>query len=216
MGKCRNGEACPFSHALPAGGPPSPAGARDPGAPPPKAAPPPTVVTLPPGAPVYSIDVECVATGRQHHDRAVAQISLVDGQCTPLLNLYVRPEAPVVSYLTPLTGLTEAHLAQHGVPLADAMATLRSRLPPSAVLVGQNIAKDVEWLGLTEGRDYAQVRHRADIVPRGLLMRSFLSCNRWSTSPRCCASSTRSTARTPTSPRRAPCVPLITACRRAC
>lgn len=28
--------------------------------------------------PFYSIDVECIATGTGHHDRAVAQISLVD------------------------------------------------------------------------------------------------------------------------------------------
>ena len=31
-----------------------------------------------PSAPVYSIDVEAVATGLGHNDRAVAQISLVD------------------------------------------------------------------------------------------------------------------------------------------
>jgi hypothetical protein len=72
-----------------------------------------------------SIDVECVATGLRHNDRAVAQIALVDQArpCRapavrvplltprpptqfeqPLLNLYVRPEEAVVSYLTPLTG----------------------------------------------------------------------------------------------------------------
>ena len=111
-------------------------------------------MTPPPGAPVFSIDVECVATGVQHHDRAVAQISLVDAHCAPLLNLYVRPEKPVVSYLTPLTGLTAAHLEANGVPLPTAMATLRARLPKNAVLVGQNIAKDVEWLGLVEGTDF--------------------------------------------------------------
>lgn len=31
-----------------------------------------------PQGPVYSIDVECVATGTGHDDRAVAQISLVN------------------------------------------------------------------------------------------------------------------------------------------
>lgn len=85
----------------------------------------------------------------------MAQISLVDGSGTPLLNLYVQPEKAVVSYLTPLTGLTAELLAAHGTPLAQAMATLRSRLPSNATLVGQNVAKDVEWLGLSEGRDFA-------------------------------------------------------------
>lgn len=35
------------------------------------------------------------------------------------------------------------------------MKQLRSRLPRNSILVGQNIAKDVEWLGLKEGEDFA-------------------------------------------------------------
>lgn len=109
---------------------------------------------LPPGV-LFSIDVECVATGVGHHDRAVAQIGLVDGSANQVLNLYVRPPTRVYSYLEPLTGLSEDLIQGQGVPLDQAVATLRGALPPSAVLVGQNIRKDIEWLGLTEGVDYA-------------------------------------------------------------
>ena len=59
-----------------------------------------------------------------------------------------------MSYLTPLTGLTAELLTQHGVPLAQALATLRAALPRDAVLVGQNIGADVKWLGLREGEDF--------------------------------------------------------------
>ena len=167
-GACRNGDACRFSHAVAA-----PAGVGPPGfiasQPPAHAAPLPTVVNLPPGAPVYSIDVECVATGVQHHDRAVAQISLVDAQCNPILNLYVRPDKPVVSYLTPLTGMTQEHLDAQGTDFASAVQTLRSQLPPSSVLVGQNILKDVEWLGLVRGTDFA------DMVDLSALLRCWNS-----------------------------------------
>jgi RNA exonuclease 4 len=77
----------------------------------------------------FSIDVEAVATGVGHHDRSVAQISLIDQYeqvgfnnargphsgkffmpfpiVQPVLNAYVKPDLPVVSYLTALTGLTE-------------------------------------------------------------------------------------------------------------
>jgi RNA exonuclease 4 len=55
---------------------------------------------------VFSVDVECVAVGAQHHDRAVAQIGLVDCFGRMLLNVLVKPSLPVKSYLTPLTGLT--------------------------------------------------------------------------------------------------------------
>lgn len=61
----------------------------------------------------------------------------------------------LVSVLTPASaGLTAELLAQHGMPLATALATLRASLPRDAVLVGQNIAADVRWLGLVEGTDF--------------------------------------------------------------
>ena len=151
QGVCRDGANCRFSHA--AAPTSSATGATKAPAP---AAPPPTVVNVPVDVPVYSIDVECVATGVQHHDRAVAQISLIDGSGQPQLNLYVRPAVPVVSYITPLTGLTAAHI-EHGVPLETALQTLKAHLPKAAVLVGMNILKDVEWLGLQEGVDFGSM-----------------------------------------------------------
>ena len=39
--------------------------------------------------------------------------------------------------------------------LDKALATLRTLLPKNAWLVGQNILKDVQWLGLVEGVDFA-------------------------------------------------------------
>jgi DNA polymerase III epsilon subunit-like protein len=142
-GMCRDGDKCRFSHA--AALPVRPQ------------IPTPTTIAPPPGELLFSIDVECVATGKQHHDRAVAQISLVDTSSTPLLNLYVRPEKPVASYLTPLTGVDANLLEEQGLSLEEAMKKLRAALPQGSVLVGQNIAKDVEWLGLVEGQDFASM-----------------------------------------------------------
>lgn len=109
----------------------------------------------PTAAPHYSIDVECVATGKDHNARAVAQVSLIDERENVLLNVYVKPDTPVVSYLTALTGLTKEIIDQHGIPLADAVGMLRACLPRTAVLVGQNIRSDIQWLSLQEGRDFA-------------------------------------------------------------
>ena len=110
-GQCRNGESCRFSHVLPeaAASPPT--------------APPPIVVDVPAGTPLYSIDVECVAPSVLHNDRMIASIALVDADAKQVLNLYIRPHKPVVSYLTPLTGITAELLDAHGVPLEEALAT---------------------------------------------------------------------------------------------
>ncbi len=74
-----------------------------------------------------------------------------------ILNLYVTPSFPVVSYLTALTGLTKDVLDQHGMPLEAALGVRRQHLPRNAVLVGQNISKDVQWLHLQEGQDFASM-----------------------------------------------------------
>ena len=105
--------------------------------------------------PMYALDVECVATGKTHNDRAVAQIGLVDAYGRCVLNVYVKPKKEVVSYLTPLTGLTAALIDERGVPLEEAIRVLRSRLPSSAALVGTNISQDAKWLGLTAPGDCA-------------------------------------------------------------
>ena len=120
--------------------------------------PPPFIINVPPGtASIFSIDVECVATGTMHNSRSVAQIALVDEWGRPICNLYIKSEVPVLSYFTELTGLTKEIIEEHGQTFADALVTLRSHLPPNAVLVGQNIKKDVEWLQLVEGLDFASM-----------------------------------------------------------
>lgn len=145
QGRCNAGDACRFSHD-PASVPQQAARLGDDR----------NRVQLPEIlGPLYSIDVECVATGTRHHERSIAQVGLVDSNGSPILNVYIRPDAPVVSYLSPITGLSAELIAQRGIALADGLAQLRARLPPGAYLVGQNILKDIEWLGLREGVDYA-------------------------------------------------------------
>lgn len=77
--------------------------------------------------------------------------------------------------------ITQEQLEKQGIPLANAMALLKMHLPPNAILVGQNVRKDVEvccchglvshgicsvlscalgntqWLGLREGVDYSEL-----------------------------------------------------------
>eukprot|EP00467_Chlorarachnion_reptans_P022390 CAMPEP_0114532964 /NCGR_PEP_ID=MMETSP0109-20121206/26970_1 /TAXON_ID=29199 /ORGANISM="Chlorarachnion reptans, Strain CCCM449" /LENGTH=585 /DNA_ID=CAMNT_0001716111 /DNA_START=255 /DNA_END=2012 /DNA_ORIENTATION=- len=115
------------------------------------------------GAPIFSIDVECVATGPQHNKRAVAQIALVDQNEKVRCNLIVKPKEKVFSYLTGLTGLTKEIIDQKGVSFDDAINEIKRLLPSNAVLVGQNILKDVQWVGLIEGKDFQGMRDLAGL-----------------------------------------------------
>jgi len=54
--------------------------------------------------------------------------------------------------------VTKAILESRGIPLQQAISILKSTLPRDAILVGQNISKDVEWLGLKEGTDFGELR----------------------------------------------------------
>lgn len=82
---CRHGDQCRFSHdpahltnPPPASQRPSPPGAGgSPYAPDGSGKPPPILmIQTPPGHPIFSIDVECVATGVQHNARSIAQVAL--------------------------------------------------------------------------------------------------------------------------------------------
>eukprot|EP01052_Picozoa_sp_SAG31_P025539 SAG31_NODE_2243_length_6102_cov_5.923205_1_plen_157_part_00 len=89
-GACRAGNSCRFSHEqLPAR--PGVSGQAVVAAP---APPPPPPLDLPPGAPLFSIDVECVASGVQHNDRSTGQIALVSAaviykDCCYFLSIFV-------------------------------------------------------------------------------------------------------------------------------
>lgn len=53
--------------------------------------------------------------------------------------------------------LTKEILDVHGIPLQQALEILKAALPKNAILVGQNISKDVEWLQLRAGEDYQEL-----------------------------------------------------------
>lgn len=106
---------------------------------------------------IFSIDVECVAVGTTHErsSRAPCEVALVDCYGTVLLQTYILPSKPVISFLTPFTGLRKGDLARKAaVPLPVAVRRLKKRLPSNAVLVGQNILSDIAWMELKHGIDY--------------------------------------------------------------
>ena len=130
--------------------------------------------------PFYSIDVECVAVGYGHtplsKDRIPGRIAMVDEVGNTVVDEIVRFDdsnpAVVVSFLTPLTGLTKSLCARESNKAFDEIVALvKTNLPNDAVLVGQSIHHDIEWLGLEKGTDFR------DSVDIGMIFRQRVPLN---------------------------------------
>lgn len=91
--------------------------------------------------------------------RYPGRVAMVDSDGNVLADIIIRPPQDgkgIVSYLTALTGLTEeVCLGADAKSLEEAVETIKGLLPKDGVLVGQAIDHDVEWLGLTPGKDFA-------------------------------------------------------------
>ena len=110
--------------------------------------------------PVYSLDMECVAIGPTHanEDRYPALVALVDSAGSVVCQLYVKmPEnKKIFSYLTPLSGIRASdYVSNESWSLSEVSKVIKSKIPRNAVLVGQKVCHDIEWLGLTKGADFA-------------------------------------------------------------
>ena len=69
-----------------------------------------TASSLIPSIQVLSIDVECVATGYSHLDRAPCSVAIVNDRCDILFDSLIKPDKPVVSDLFPFSGVRKADL----------------------------------------------------------------------------------------------------------
>jgi len=113
-----------------------------------------SLVPVHPPEDVFSLDVECVAVGRTHDkaDREPCSLALVDGFGKTVLRQLIRPEKPIVSYLTPFTGLKAGDLdGGRAIGPNRAISELKAKLPSTAILVGQDPQGDVDWMELITG-----------------------------------------------------------------
>ncbi|CAK9100405.1 unnamed protein product [Durusdinium trenchii] len=117
----------------------------------------PNAVRVYPAEDVFSLDVECVAVGKTHEksDRMPCSYALVDGHGRVVKRTLIQPSKPVVSYLTPFTGLREGDLSEtKALSLDRARRELQELLPRRAILVGQEPQGDIDWMNLKENQDF--------------------------------------------------------------
>lgn len=106
----------------------------------------------------FCVDVECAATSKRHSDRTPISVALANQKAEVLFYSCIKPNEPVFSYLTPLTGVAERDL--HTARALDDVVgelrkILRGRGDNLPILVGSGIGNDIIWLQLVKGEDFS-------------------------------------------------------------
>ncbi|KAL9008128.1 MAG: hypothetical protein Q9173_006714 [Seirophora scorigena] len=99
------------------------------------------------GRTVFAMDCEmCKVEG---DDAALTRISLVGWDGEVVVDELVKPDKPIVDYLTPFSGITAEKLDPVTTTLADVQKRLLDILTPRTILVGHSLDSDLAALKLT-------------------------------------------------------------------
>lgn len=93
---------------------------------------------------MFALDCEMCKTANGRLD--VTRISLVDEQLNVLLDELVRPELPIIDYLTEFSGITVDMLANVRTGLDEVHRRLDELLPEDAILIGHSLNCDLQSL----------------------------------------------------------------------
>ena len=99
------------------------------------------------GRVVLAMDCEmCLVQGGE---MALTRLSLVGWDGTVLVDELIKPDKPIIDYLTPYSGITPAKLKDATTTLKDIQERLLKEITPKHILVGHSLNSDLCALKLT-------------------------------------------------------------------
>ncbi|KAL4239595.1 exonuclease [Mactra antiquata] len=97
-------------------------------------------------SPMFALDCEMVQTKASRMD--LARVSIVDEKLETVLDMFVKPRAPVINYVTQFSGITKELLDPIETRVEDIQHIIQANLPSDAILVGHSICSDLASMKL--------------------------------------------------------------------
>lgn len=97
-----------------------------------------------PSSPMFALDCEMCRT--TIGDLELTRVSVVDEENAVVYEQLVKPDNPIVDYLTQFSGITPRMMKHVTKKLKDVQQDLRKVLPSDAILIGQSLNGDMHAL----------------------------------------------------------------------
>ncbi|KAI5080556.1 hypothetical protein GOP47_0003739 [Adiantum capillus-veneris] len=121
----------------------------------------------------HMISLDCEMVDCDNKTKGLVRVCAIDAEYKLLVDMLVKPERPVIDYLTPITGISEADLTDVTCSFYEAQTAVLKLLNSDTILVGHSLHNDLKALKIDHPRliDTSflfQFRNKPDCYNAGL------------------------------------------------